>query len=182
MKTATFFSISLLACTLTSPAGAVEDKAKAPAKTPAEKLPPIYDEKADGQMAIGAALASARKENRRVLIQWGGNWCPWCHRLFNQFKADKELARTLAQDYDLVLVDIGRREKNMALAAGYGADLAKNGIPFLTILDADGKTLVNQPTEPFEKVSKEEKGYDSAKLLEFLKKYQAPRPGSQAEH
>ena len=143
--------------------------AKASAAKP-ESLPPIYDEKADGAAAIRAALASAKRENRRVLIQWGGNWCPWCHRLFNQFKSDKELAKILSYEYDFVLVDIGRRTKNIDLAARYGADVIKNGIPYLTVLDADGKPLVNQPTEPFEK--KGEKGYESAKLREFLKKHQ----------
>ena len=147
--------------------------AKASAAKP-ESPPPIYDENADGAAAIRAALAAAKRENRRVLIQWGGNWCPWCHRLFNQFKSDKELAKILSYEYDFVLVDIGRREKNIDLAARYGADVIKNGIPYLTVLDADGKPLVNQPTEPFEK--KGEKGYEPAKLREFLKKHQGRGP------
>jgi thiol-disulfide isomerase/thioredoxin len=169
---------------LTLASRGADDKTKAAAsaaKKPAEKAPaPIYDEKADAQAEIKAAVASAKKENRRVLIQWGGNWCPWCHRLFRAFKSDKQIAKAVSYEYDLVLVDIGRREKNMELASRYGADLTKNGIPFLTVLDADGKVLVNQPTESFEKTDKEDKGYQSAKLLEFLKNHQAPYPSAQA--
>jgi thiol-disulfide isomerase/thioredoxin len=179
MNTTTLFCIVALSGACMFPAGGADEPAKSKAAKPStakpEIPPPIYDEKADGPAAIRAALASAKRENRRVLIQWGGNWCPWCHRLFNQFKADKGLAKILSSEYDLVLVDIGRREKNIEVAARYGADVIKNGIPFLTILDADGKPLINQPTEPFEKKG-EEKGYESAKLKEFLKKYQATAP------
>jgi thioredoxin-related protein len=176
MNTTTLFCIVVISGACMFPAGGADEPAKSkpakPSTAKPETPPAIYDEKGDGPAAIRAALASAKRENRRVLIQWGGNWCPWCHRLFNQFKADKDLARILSSEYDLVLVDIGRREKNIDLAARYGADVIKNGIPFLTVLDADGKPVINQPTEPFEKKG-EEKGYESAKLKEFLKKYRA---------
>jgi|SRR6516162_9500647 thioredoxin-related protein len=174
MKTAMLFFIAALSGACVLQVGRADEpvKSKAPKQSTAKSESPIYDEKADGPAAIHAALASAKRKNRRVLIQWGGNWCPWCHRLFNQFKADKDLAKVLSSEYDLVLVDIGRREKNIDVAAHYGADVIKNGIPFLTILDADGKPVINQPTEPFEKKG-EEKGYESSKLMEFLKRYQS---------
>ena len=47
------------------------------AKTPApqeKKREPIFDEKAEGKEQIAAALARAKAENRRVLIEWGANW------------------------------------------------------------------------------------------------------------
>jgi thioredoxin-related protein len=138
------------------------DKAKAPA--------PIYDEQARAEMQIARALAAAKKENRRVLIQWGANWCPWCHVLNRCFKTDNNLAKTISYEYEFVLVDVGRRTKNMDLARHYGADLTKNGIPFLTVLDCDGKKIVNQATEPFEKPDKKERGYKTDKLADFLTK------------
>src|SRR5262249_51297263 len=64
------------------------DKSKKAAKE-AKSPPPIYDEKTDAQATIKDALASAKKENRRVLIQWGANWCPWCHRIHRAFETDK---------------------------------------------------------------------------------------------
>jgi thiol:disulfide interchange protein len=139
------------------------------------KLPPIYDEKADAEAQIRSALAAARKEQRRVLIQWGANWCSWCHRLHKDFSKDMELARTLKANYEYVLVDIGRRDKNIALAARYGAHPEKTGIPLVTILEADGKVVVNQDMEPYEKPKGGEKGYQQAKLAEFLEKYKSHR-------
>jgi len=137
---------------------------------------PVYDTKADAKEQIQTALRNARKENRRVLIQWGGNWCSWCLLLHKRFRTDPTLARELLYEYDVVHVDIGHVDKNMDLAKHYGADLKNHGVPFLTILDADGKALVNQPTDPFE-THKDAKGgkngHDPKKLLTFLKTYEA---------
>jgi thiol:disulfide interchange protein len=167
-----FISIALLLGAASPVARA--DKEKSP-QGPAKSPPQIYDEKADGEGAIRSAVATAKQDHRHVLIQWGANWCPWCHRLYHQFRANPDVGAALAGGYHLVLVDVGRRDKNMELATRYGVHLDKVGIPFLTVLDMGGKTVVNQPTEPFEKPAKEEKGYDSPKIVEFLKKYQPVR-------
>jgi hypothetical protein len=37
--------------------------------------PPIYNEKADAKADIAAALKLANRENKRVLLKFGGNWC-----------------------------------------------------------------------------------------------------------
>ena len=54
--------------------------------------PSVYDEKADARADLKAALARAQKENKRVLVQWGANWCGWCIKLHDVFKSDKEIA------------------------------------------------------------------------------------------
>lgn len=147
----------------------------APAKPEKPKRDPIYDEAADAKQQIAAALAKAKKENRRVLIQWGGNWCGWCHVLHDTFKGDAKVQKTLLYEYDVVLVDIGRTDKHMDIATGYGADLKANGVPFLTVLDADGKVLANQETGSLEaKTDNAKAGHDPAAVLGFLTKHQAP--------
>src|SRR5580765_8032036 len=104
---------------------------KTAAAQPAPK--PVYDEKADGKAQIAAAIAKAKKNNTRVLIQWGGNWCGWCTLLHNTFQKDKDIGHELLYEYEVVYVDTGRPEgKNMDLAQSYGADVAKAGFPFLT--------------------------------------------------
>jgi thiol-disulfide isomerase/thioredoxin len=154
-------------------APAVDKSASATAKKAEIAKKPAYDEKADAKADLAAALAAAKRENRRVLIQWGANWCPWCVALHHRFKSDQTVARKIFYEYDLVFVDVGRRDKNLDLAAKYGADL-KNDIPYLTVLDADGKPLVHRAAEEWQtKGSDGEKGHDSKKLLEFLTAYQA---------
>jgi thiol-disulfide isomerase/thioredoxin len=140
------------------------------AKTTEAKKPTIYDEKADAKGLIDTGLAVAKRENRRVLIQWGGNWCSWCVLLHDRFKKEPALAKTLLYEYALVHID---SNNNMELAAKYGADLKKNGVPYLAVLDADGKVLVNQSTVPFETKEGDKNGHDSKKLQEFLTANQA---------
>src|SRR5580698_187663 len=103
-----------------------------------EAKKPVYDEKANAKELIDSALVAAKRENRRVLIQWGGNWCSWCLLLHERFKSDKDLAKTLRYEYDVVYID----SKNAELMKKYGVD-QNEGVPYLTILDGDGKVLIN---------------------------------------
>ncbi|MBI3819015.1 MAG: thioredoxin family protein [Planctomycetes bacterium] len=155
-----------------TPATPAQDPASRPAKKKSESKI-IYDEKADAKQQIAAAVAKAKEENRRVLIQWGGNWCSWCQLLHATFKSDAKIARELMYEYDVVMVDIGHFDKNAELAKSLGAEMkvVMAGAPFLTILDGEGKPIVNQPTDPLE-LTKDEKGYPGHnidKVLEFLK-------------
>src|SRR3954465_8432060 len=118
-------------------------KAEAPVGAVATTKPEvvaIYDEKADGRELLKGALARAKKENHRVLIQWGGNWCGWCVALHKLYEKDLQIKKVLSYEYELVMIDTN--ERNMALAKDLGAELA--GVPFLTVLDAEGKVLVQQ--------------------------------------
>lgn len=148
----------------------------APAAPEKPKRAPIYDEQADARKQITAALARARAENRRVLIQWGANWCGWCHVLHDTCRNDKDVKKKLLYEYDVVLIDIGRSDKNLDLAATYGADFKSQGVPYLTILSADGKALANQETGSLEKGQ----AHDPAKVLAFLERHQAPYLSAEA--
>lgn len=160
--------IGLVALALAAPAMAQEEK---PEKAQRE---PIYDEAANAREQIAEALASAKSENRRVLIQWGANWCGWCHLLHELCTKNNDLRRKLLFEYDVVLIDIGRWDKNIDLAAKYGADLKANGVPFLTVLDAEGNVLANQETGSLEKETEGKPGHDPEKVMAFLDKHQAP--------
>lgn len=129
----------------------------------------LYDEKADAKAVIAAALAKAKENNRRVLIQWGANWCGWCYKLEECFTKDKDVRRKLLYEYDLVHVDVGRFDKNLDLAQEYGAALKTNGLPFLTVLDGNGRVLANQETSSLE----EGDAHDPKKVLGFLKSHEA---------
>jgi thiol-disulfide isomerase/thioredoxin len=113
-------------------------------------------------------VADAKKNEKRVLVQWGANWCGWCHLLHEKMAKDPALAKELLYEYNVVLVDIGRFDKNKDLAKELGADF--KGVPYLTILGADGKAITNEDTEQFELADKSKPGHDAAKLMECLKK------------
>lgn len=154
-------------------AGSTETAEKKPAR------PPIYDESAVAADQVAAALARAKKENRRVLIQWGANWCGWCHLLHDCFRTSPEVRQKLLYEYDLVLVDVGHGDKNLELAEKYGADFAKQGLPFLTVLDGDGNVVANQETECLESKDEGVKGHNPDAVLEFLTKHQGHAPAAE---
>jgi thiol-disulfide isomerase/thioredoxin len=152
------------------------------------KAAPVYDESADAKKQIADALAAAKKDagGKRVLIQWGGNWCPWCIRLHQLMTTDEKISAALKDGYVVVHVDAGRKEKNLDLAAQYKADVATGGYPYLTVLDSDGKVIANQETAALEvKDAKGESvsvaaGHDPVKVLKFLEANKAPAAGAAA--
>src|SRR6185295_11557428 len=88
--------------------------AAAPVAAPASAVAPakkpevvVYDEKADGRQQVAKALAKAKRDNQRVLIQWGANWCGWCKWLAGTMKSDKDLRKELLYEYQVVHIDVG---------------------------------------------------------------------------
>ncbi len=86
---------------------ATKPETKATQKQEKKSRKDIYDESADVHKVINDALAKAKKENRRVLIQWGANWCGWCHRFEEIFGQDTKFNELMANDYVFVRVDLG---------------------------------------------------------------------------
>jgi thiol-disulfide isomerase/thioredoxin len=97
---------------------------------PAGGAAKVYDEGADARMQISDALASAKAGGKRVLVQWGGNWCPWCLRMNELMHQNREIADVLAAGYVLIHVDCGRPAgKNLSLARFYGTGVEQEGFP-----------------------------------------------------
>lgn len=166
MKTRLLLVVALLAPLpfLSAFDGPAAKDGKAPARQEQ-----VYDEAADAKAQIEAAVARAKSENKRVLVQWGANWCGWCKLLHATLKKDSGLARKLMYEYEVVRVDVGRFDKNTELAKSLGVELAS--IPRLTVLDGDGKAIAQSDTGEFE--TKDPAGHDAKKLLAFLETHQA---------
>lgn len=130
------------------------------------KRPAIYDTTADGEKQIAEALVKAKRDHTRVLLQFGANWCSWCHVLHDVLNKDKAIAKTVQYEYELVLIDVDTvdgKKHNQKIVDRYG-NPTKNGIPAWVVLDADGKHLASIDTEPMESG----KGYDTAKVQATL--------------
>jgi len=130
---------------------------------------PAYQ--ADVEARIADALARARGENRRVLIQWGSNSDKASQALIQTMTKNSGVAYTLLYEYEVVRADITGSER---AAASYKADLKAGGIPYFTVLDADRKVLANQPAAPFKAQGEGAAAYDGRRLNDFLMKLQAP--------
>ena len=80
-----------------------------------EKFDPLRDAAKD----IKNAVVDATKENKRILLDVGGEWCIWCHRLDEFILADKEIDSTLHANFIVVKVNYSKENKNEAVLAKY---------------------------------------------------------------
>ena len=92
-----------------------------------------YDESADPHRDLQAALADARKNNKRVLVVFGANWCTDCRALDREFHAGGKTADLVKARYDVVKIDVGRFDKNLDFAKLYGEPI-KKGIPSVVVV------------------------------------------------
>ncbi len=144
----TFFPIVLLA-------------AIAAAQSPSELK---YDASADPKADFQAALARASKEGKNVLMDVGGEWCGWCHRMDKFLTGNAELSALLAKNYVLVKVNFSDENKNEKFLAQYPAI---DGYPHIFVFASSGKLLISKSTGDLE----EGKGYNLGRFVEFLKQY-----------
>jgi thioredoxin 1 len=133
-------------------------------------VPDIYPAPAQAKADLSAALATAAATHKRVILDFGGNWCTDCHVLDLYFhdSANKPL---LEANYILVHVNIGRRDENLDIAERYQIPLNK-GVPALAILSDRGELLYSQKTGEFEAM----RGMQSAAVTEFLLHWKGPQP------
>jgi thiol:disulfide interchange protein len=125
--------------------------------------PSIYDEAADGSQQIADALVVAEAEHKRVLLQFGANWCGWCHRLHDLFVSDRVIAAHLAANYVVVLIDVnGGRNKDIDDKYGNPSHF---GLPAIVVLDDQGNLLTTKDSDELE----EGDHHSPEKVMEFLK-------------
>jgi thioredoxin 1 len=134
-------------------------------KQPLNKDRDLYPAGADARVEIKQAEEKAAKENKRVLLVFGANWCYDCHVLDLAFERP-DFVPVIAR-YEVVNVDIGADgKKNGDVANQYQVPLAR-GIPALAVLDGQGNLLVSQKNGEFEKA----RAMTPEAMLEFLNKW-----------
>jgi len=125
-----------------------------------EKFDPAKDPFKD----LENAVVKAKSENKRIILDVGGEWCIWCHRLDAFIENDDEIKGFLSDNFITVKVNFSPENKNEKFLSQYPAI---KGYPHIFVLDTDGKFLHSQDTGLLEK----EKSYDKEKILEFLKEW-----------
>ncbi len=126
----------------------------------------LYNPNADAKAELKIAIATAAKEGKHVIIQVGGNWCPWCIRLHKFYHENASIDSILNASYVFAKVNYSKENKNSDVLKDLGFP-QRFGFPVLVILDANGQRLHTQNSAYLE----EGKGYDAKKVLEFLKQW-----------
>lgn len=130
------------------------------AQTP--KAKDIYPAPEVAGKEIHAALAKAARLHKRIILDFGGNWCGDCVALDRYFHQEPN-ASLLKANFILVDVNIGKFDRNTDIAKTYGVPLEK-GVPALAVLDSRGHTLFSQKKGEFEAM----RTLSPSALTEFL--------------
>ena len=113
----------------------------------------LYSETSDATADIAAAVVRARTEHKRILLDFGGNWCGDC-QVLDIYYHQSPNAEILAKNFIVVHINIGHMDKNVDVAKKYNVPITK-GVPALAILDSHGKLLYSEREKEFEHTSPE---------------------------
>ncbi|HEY3388933.1 MAG TPA: DUF255 domain-containing protein [Prolixibacteraceae bacterium] len=123
----------------------------------------LYNPDADVSVAISEGITKAKAENKHLLLQIGGNWCPWCLK-FHKFCADdKEITTIIDKSYVTVKINYSKENRNFAELKKLEFP-QRFGFPVFVILDSSGKRIHTQNSSYLE----EKDSYSKKKVLDFL--------------
>ena len=123
-----------------------------------------FDPNRDAAKDIQIALQKARDTGKRVLLDVGGEWCIWCHRLDTLFASNPDLDEYLHSNFVVVKVNYSSENKNAIVLSRFPKI---PGYPHLFVLDADGTLLCSKDTGELESGKK----HDRKKVYAFLKEW-----------
>jgi thioredoxin-related protein len=163
-RTRILWVLSAMLLTLAATAGA--------AGGGSSKLPPAgYDESRDPAADLKAAVAQAQRENKRILLEVGGEWCIYCRILNKVIHDDERLTQRLRDGFVVVKVNFSDGVKNEAFLSRYPQIPS---YPHLFLLESDGTLLLSQTPDDFMKDDK----YVPDLILAFLEKWEPKRGGA----
>ena len=128
----------------------------------AQGLPAKFDPARDAAADVATATAAAKAQRKRVLVDVGGEWCPWCHILDRFVAANADVKKLVDDNSVWVKVNWSPQNKNEALLSRWPK---VKGYPHLFVLDGEGALVHSQDTGAWEAG----KDYDKDKVLAFLR-------------
>ncbi|OFX38120.1 MAG: hypothetical protein A2X08_08915 [Bacteroidetes bacterium GWA2_32_17] len=123
----------------------------------------IYIPTLNGMKQIDEAVTKAKDDNKNVLVQVGGNWCPWCFKFNNFCKDVPQIDSIIKSSYVLIHLNYSKENRNYDALERLGFP-QRFGFPVLVVLNSKGERLHTQDSGLLEK----EKGYDTLKVATFL--------------
>jgi thioredoxin 1 len=122
----------------------------------------IYPDPSRARADLAAALKTAAATHRRVLIDFGGNWCGDC-QVLDLYMHDQKNQPLVDANFVVVHVNVGHIDANLDLAEKYGVPLHK-GVPALAVVSDHGALLYSQKNGEFEAM----RHMESSALTDFL--------------
>ena len=113
---------------------------------------------------VKEAVIEAKRTNKRIILDVGGDWCIWCHRLDHYIDSDNEIKTFFNNNFIVVKVNFSKENKNEEFLSKYPEI---PGYPHFFVLEKNGEFLHSQNTGELE----QDKGYSKEKMMGFLKKW-----------
>lgn len=131
-----------------------------------KKYEPIlkYDPARNPEQDLNETILEAKRLNKRILLDVGGDWCIWCHKLDKFFEENKDVKKFLDEHFILMKVNYSKENKNEKFLSKYPKI---PGYPHIFVLNKNGKLLHSQNTGDLESGDH----HDKDKMLAFLKKW-----------
>ena len=123
-----------------------------------------FNPQSDPFKDLQTAVKEAQKVHRNIILDVGGEWCIWCHRLDEFIEGNPRINKLLDSNFITVKVNYSPENKNEKFLSQYPKI---EGYPHLFVLSTNGKLLHSQDTGLLEK----DKSYNSKKIIQFLKKW-----------
>ncbi len=120
---------------------------------------------------LATAMKTAAQSHKRVIVDFGGNWCGDCQVLDIYFH-NSENRPILESNFVLVHINIGRMDENLDIAEQYGIPVTL-GVPALAVLSERGKLLYGQRGGEFKSMRRME----SSEVTKFLVQWRPPKAG-----
>jgi thioredoxin 1 len=130
----------------------------------------VYPAPEQAEVDLASALRVAAAQHRRVLLDFGGDWCTDCLVLDAYFR-DAANKPILDANFVVVHINVGHLDQNLKLAERYQVPLNR-GVPALAVLSARGKLLVSQRSGEFEAMRRME----SSAVTQFLLQWKPAGP------
>ncbi len=125
-----------------------------------EKFDPLRDPAKD----LVKIIKKAKSEKKNILLDIGGEWCPWCRKIDEFIELNPSVKQALLENFIVMKVNVSKENKNEKFLVKYPK---VDGYPHYFVLAPDGKLLLSQGTDVFENG----KTYDDKKLIEFFNKW-----------
>lgn len=122
-----------------------------------------YDKSADPSEDLSRTLTRAKAEEKRVILQVGGDWCSWC-ALIADYMSTNETIRDHLNEHFLVMKVTYPSDYSEAFLADYPEC---EEYPHFFVLDSNGDLLHSQRTGELEKGE----GYDDDAFMAFLQQW-----------
>jgi thiol:disulfide interchange protein len=129
------------------------------------RAPTIYPDPAQAHSDLAAGLKRAADLHRRVIVDFGANWCGDC-RVLDMYFNEEPNSALLQSNFVLVHVNIGDGDQNLDLAARFRIPLFK-GVPALAVLSESGELIFRQHSGEFEGMRR----MSSSAVTEFLMRW-----------